>query len=250
MLLVVGNSRTQPSQEVFTLYDTSSNVSSFACGCLHILLTMGKQKGFGAETPTTQIDLENFFAPYGPIASVRLRRTAAGVFKGSIFVEFKDENLMKKFMDLEERPKWNDTGLQWLTKKDYCDGKIQDIKDGKVQPKVSLPHKSSGNKNGQRGNNQRGRGKGGRGGSGGRGSGKHRGSNSRRGNSRKGMNDRGGPPKIKTSPGGKDGIPQVKTEAKENTNNKRKAEGGAEAHTEVKKIKQEHGTAHIKQETA
>jgi len=226
-----------------------------ACECLHILPTMGKQKGFGAETSTTQIDLENFLAPYGPIACVRLRRTTIGVFKGSIFVEFKNEDLMKKFMDLEEKPKWNDTDLQWLTKKAYCDGKVQDIKDGKIQPKVSLPRKTSDNKNKQRGNNQRGRGKGGRGGNGGRGGAKHRGSNSRRGHSGRGVNDRGGPPKIKTTPGGKDGIPQVKAEgsaveAKKNNNNKRKVEDSAGAHTEVKKIKQEHSNTRIKQETA
>ncbi|KAG0637096.1 hypothetical protein HOY80DRAFT_1138622 [Tuber brumale] len=215
-------------------------------------------KGFDAETPTTQIDLENFFAPYGPIACVRLRRTRTGIFKGSIFVEFKDEDLMKGFMALEEKPKWNDTDLQWLTKKAYCDGKIQDIKDGKIQPTLQPPHKSLGNKNGHRGNNQRGsnqrgRGKSGRGGNGGKGSGRHQGSNSRRGNGGKGRNDRGGPPKIKTSPGGVDGIPLVKTngsaaEAKEDNNNKRKAENSAEAQTEVKRIKQECDNTHIKQE--
>jgi len=233
------------------------------CECLHILPAMGKQKGFGAETPTTQVDLENFFAPYGPIAGVRLRRTTMGVFKGSIFVEFKGEDLMKRFMDLEEKPKWNDTDLlEWLTKKAYCDGKIQDIKDGKIRASAPLPRKSSDNKNKQRGNNQRGRGKGGRGGNRGRGSGKHRGSNGRRGNCGQGINDRGGPPKIKTTPGGGEGAPQVKAEgpqvkaegsaveAKESNNNKRKAENGAEEHTEVKKIKQEHDNINIKQETA
>ncbi|CUS10273.1 unnamed protein product [Tuber aestivum] len=204
-------------------------------------------KGFGGETPTTQIDLENFFAPYGPVASVRLRRTSTGFFKGSIFVEFKSEELMKEFMALEEKPKWNSTDLQWLTKKAYCDGKIQDIKDGKLQPKASLPRKSFDSKNGHRGNSQRGRGKGGRGG------GRHHGSNGRRGNSGKGINDRGGPPKLKTRSGGKDGIPQVKTngdavEAKDNNNNKRKAEDGAEAHPEVKKAKQEYDNGHKKQE--
>ncbi|KAG0127012.1 hypothetical protein HOY82DRAFT_568717, partial [Tuber indicum] len=215
-------------------------------------------KGFGAETPTTQIDLENFFAPYGPIACVRLRRTRTGFFKGSIFVEFKDEDLMKRFMSLEEKPKWNDTDLQWLTKKAYCDGKIQDIKDGKIQPTLHPPHKSPSNKSGhrgnnQRGNNQRGRGKAGRSGNGGRGGGRHQGSNGRRGNGGKGRNDRGGPPKIKTTPGGVDGIPLVKTngsasEANEDNNNKRKAENSAEAHTEVKKIKQECDNTYIKQE--
>lgn len=38
-------------------------------------------KGFGEENKNTHLDIEAFFAPYGPISSVRLRRQADGAFK-------------------------------------------------------------------------------------------------------------------------------------------------------------------------
>lgn len=38
-------------------------------------------KGFGEETKSTHLDIEAFFAPYGPISSVRLRRQDDGAFK-------------------------------------------------------------------------------------------------------------------------------------------------------------------------
>ncbi|KAI9824407.1 MAG: hypothetical protein M1832_001942 [Thelocarpon impressellum] len=92
-------------------------------------------KGFGAETPTTQLDIESFFEPYGPTNAIRLRRTAHGVFKGSVFVEFGDEATKEKFMAIEAKPKWKDTTeLMWLTKKAYVDGKAADIAAGRIKP--------------------------------------------------------------------------------------------------------------------
>lgn len=38
-------------------------------------------KGFGEENKSTHLDIEAFFAPYGPISSVRLRRQEDGAFK-------------------------------------------------------------------------------------------------------------------------------------------------------------------------
>ncbi|KAK5242475.1 hypothetical protein LTR16_008489, partial [Cryomyces antarcticus] len=53
-------------------------------------------KGFGREGPSTQFDIEAFFAPYGPTNAIRLRRTyPEKVFKGSVFVEFDNEDTQK-----------------------------------------------------------------------------------------------------------------------------------------------------------
>ena len=41
------------------------------------------------------------------INAVRLRRDDDKVFKGSVFVEFKTIEDMKKFMELEDKPEWN-----------------------------------------------------------------------------------------------------------------------------------------------
>lgn len=90
-------------------------------------------KGFGMETATTQYDLENFFEPYGPIRAVRLRRNDQKWFKGSVFVEFDDEETMKTFMDLDPKPTWNDKELLIKTKKEYCEEKVEDIKAGRVE---------------------------------------------------------------------------------------------------------------------
>lgn len=159
------------------------------------------QKGFGEETPTTQVDIEKLFEPYGPIAAVRLRRTDELKFKGSVFVEFATEELQKKFMELEDKPTFNGQPIDYKTKGGYMDGKIQLIKEGKLQPSQrqhgrgrgrnkkfnayaevfrnstqekdkKSDKKEGGNENGGRGRGRgrggaRGRGRGGRGGRGG-----------------------------------------------------------------------------------
>ncbi|KAI5307092.1 hypothetical protein KEM56_004694 [Ascosphaera pollenicola] len=63
-------------------------------------------KGFGAEEPSTQFDIEAFFTPYGPTNAIRLRRTVDKTFKGSVFVEFESEELAQKFLALDPKPKW------------------------------------------------------------------------------------------------------------------------------------------------
>jgi len=47
------------------------------------------QKGFGEETPSLQLELEQFFSGLGDVKQVRMRRNAdTSEFKGSVFVEY------------------------------------------------------------------------------------------------------------------------------------------------------------------
>jgi lupus La protein len=102
------------------------------------------QKGFGEETPTTQFEIEAFFAPYGPTNAIRLRRMADRTFKGSVFVEFHDSTLQQSFLALEPKPKWKgEVDLMWKSKRDYVDEKDRDIKAGRIKPNPSWkPHRN------------------------------------------------------------------------------------------------------------
>ncbi|KAJ5771037.1 uncharacterized protein N7511_003088 [Penicillium nucicola] len=120
--------------------------------------------GFGEEEPTTQLDIEALFAPHGPVNAIRLRRTVNDrTFKGSVFVEFADEDKQKAFLALEEKPQYKDKELTFKSKKDYCDEKIEEIKAGNVYP--SQGRNNNNNSRGGRGG-RGGRGRGGRGGRG------------------------------------------------------------------------------------
>jgi len=91
-------------------------------------------KGFGSEKPSTQFDIEAFFAPYGPTNAIRLRRTYDKTFKGSVFVEFDSEETQKMFLALDPKPKWKGEELLIKSKKDYCDEKIKEIEAGNIKP--------------------------------------------------------------------------------------------------------------------
>lgn len=80
-------------------------------------------KGFGDETETSQFDIETFFAQYGPVKQVRLRRSDDKKFKGSVFVEFDQLSDAEKFVALSPKPKYNDTELLVMSKKGYVDMK-------------------------------------------------------------------------------------------------------------------------------
>ncbi|KAL8758263.1 MAG: hypothetical protein Q9199_001616 [Rusavskia elegans] len=133
-------------------------------------------KGFGEEQPSTQFDIEAFFADYGPTNSVRLRRTLSKLFKGSVFVEFDSEETQKKFLSLEPRPKWKGQDLMIKSKKQYCDDKVEEIKAGRVKARGDdrdwNTRRNEDQRNGHRrggggkgfGSHRGGRGRGGRGG--------------------------------------------------------------------------------------
>jgi lupus La protein len=107
-------------------------------------------KGFGDEEPSSQFDIEAFFAPYGPTNAVRLRRTDDKLFKGSVFVEFQDEEIAKKFLEMDPKPVWKGCHpLEIKSKTQYIETKAQEIRDGKVDPKA---HR--GNRGGRGGNHR------------------------------------------------------------------------------------------------
>lgn len=127
-------------------------------------------KGFGEEQPSTQFEVEAFFAKYGATNSVRLRRRKDKLFKGSVFVEFDSEETQQKFLALDPAPKWNGQDLMIKSKKQYCDEKVDEIKAGRIArrdaPKDSRDWKSRREED-QRNVHQRG--------GGGKGFGSHRG---------------------------------------------------------------------------
>lgn len=103
-------------------------------------------KGFGEEQPSTQFDIEAFFAHHGSTNSVRLRRFYDGTFKGSVFVEFDSEETQKAFLSLDPKPKWQGSDLQIKSKKQYCDDKVDDIAAGRVRPNDDDRHPQKGDR--------------------------------------------------------------------------------------------------------
>ncbi len=124
--------RDRPMREIGKVYEDEAMARSIYA------------KGFGEEKPSTQFDIEAFFADYGPTNSVRLRRAHDRMFKGSVFVEFDSENTQKSFLALDPKPKWKGQDLEIKSKKNYCDEKVEDIKAGRIQPN-SVPWVPRGN---------------------------------------------------------------------------------------------------------
>ena len=73
-------------------------------------------KGAMSETKegmALQAELEEFFEKFGSIVSVRMRRydpkhPQAKKFKGSVFAEFEKPEEMKKFLELDPKPKFKE----------------------------------------------------------------------------------------------------------------------------------------------
>ncbi|KJZ78075.1 hypothetical protein HIM_02712 [Hirsutella minnesotensis 3608] len=98
-------------------------------------------KGFGDENPDTQFDLESFFAQFGEIKGLKLRRTNEGLFKGSVFVTFPDEEAAKKFIAMDPAPTYKGHELKIMSKRDYCDEKSDLIRQGKLEPNSTTQKK-------------------------------------------------------------------------------------------------------------
>ncbi|KAH7384784.1 hypothetical protein BKA64DRAFT_711905 [Cadophora sp. MPI-SDFR-AT-0126] len=116
-------------------------------------------KGFGDEEPGSQFDIEAFFAPYGPTNSVRLRRTEQKLFKGSVFVEFQDDETAQKFLALDPKPLWKGNKLLIKSKRDYMNEKEEEIKSGKIEPMEQRNYRGRGRgrgRGGDRGGDRRG----------------------------------------------------------------------------------------------
>lgn len=94
-------------------------------------------KGFGDEGPSTQFDIEAFFAKFGPINAIRLRRNDDHLFKGSVFAEFDTEEHAKAFLALDPPPQWEGRDLKIMSKRAYVDEKSELIKAGKLEPSKS-----------------------------------------------------------------------------------------------------------------
>lgn len=91
-------------------------------------------KGFGEEDHSTQFDIEAFFAEHGATNAVRLRRAEDKTFKGSVFVEFDSEETAQKFLEKDPKPQYKGKELQIMSKKEYCEKKVDDIKAGRMKP--------------------------------------------------------------------------------------------------------------------
>jgi lupus La protein len=197
-------------------------------------------KGFGNETEKSQLEIEEFFEPYGPVTAVRLRRADDGFFKRSVFAEFESEEGAKAFLELDPKPKFNDNELTVMSKQEYVDKKNDDIKEGRINPRSPSRGNQRSNRDGgdnwksSRDDFQSRGGRGGRG-RGGRGRGGDRGGRGRggRGGGRGGRDGRPGDRNAEREASQKNGDSEAGAESK-----KRSHDGEGDKQTEAKKVKE------------
>jgi lupus La protein len=134
-------------------------------------------KGFVDEGEEVgQIALEAFFKTYGALMVRKRRNKEDNSFKGSVFVEFDNEESQKQFLELDPKPKFNGRDLTIMSKKEYSEMKC---KEKGITPawlrdeEYNSSRRSNGRERGRGDHRGRGRGRGdsrgrGRGGRGGR----------------------------------------------------------------------------------
>ncbi|EIM23740.1 hypothetical protein WALSEDRAFT_42953 [Wallemia mellicola CBS 633.66] len=84
-------------------------------------------KGFPDESENTQVELEKYFAAFGKINAVRLRRDEKKKFKNSVFVEFDNVDDAKRFLELpQEQRKYGETELLTMSKEAYVEMKCKE----------------------------------------------------------------------------------------------------------------------------
>lgn len=194
-------------------------------------------KGFGDEEEKTQTDIEDFMRPYGDFKAVRMRRVpygiSAGLFKGSVFVEFADEDALKAFLAIDPKPKYRDNDLEIMSKKDYVEMKNEEIKDGKTK---ANPPREARNKS-DNWNDRRDRDNNNRGGSRGRGGNKRGGGDRRGDRNGRGGRGRGGKEGRFGGPRNRDPIDRDRDTGRNDKKRARDAQDGGNEGGEAKKVK-------------
>ncbi|CED85301.1 FOG: RRM domain [Phaffia rhodozyma] len=83
-------------------------------------------KGFPAESPSLQLELEEWFNQFGKVNVVRMRKGDDKVFKNSVFTEFAEMESVEKFLALEPKPTFQGAEISAMTKDAYVQMKMKE----------------------------------------------------------------------------------------------------------------------------
>ncbi|KAF9124978.1 hypothetical protein BG015_004994, partial [Linnemannia schmuckeri] len=101
-------------------------------------------KGFGEETPSLQLELEQYFGALGDVKQVRMRRkNGSNEFKGSVFVEYATLDEANKVGS--SKLQFNGQDLLVMTKNEYCEMKAKQLGLDPNEIKKSQMSKGFGN---------------------------------------------------------------------------------------------------------